>query len=303
MSPFHPRGILTATDFSEISTWALRHAVMWAKCYDSQLTVLHVQEPPPVWSDPYLGSYSLPGLVEQAWTAASQQLERYVVEHVPSEISVTRELMAGSAPDVIEEYVSGGQVDMVVLGTHGRGGLSRFLLGSVAERTLRMARHPTLIVRQSSPLAADADGDRAASTVPRLEHILCPVNDSEVARAAFEHACSVAHAFGARLTALMVAEPIHQAQIADERSRLQEKLQSWLPAEARSDKYELQTVVRHGDAAEEILGLTQEVDADLVVIGAQHRRFVDTTVLGVTTVRVTRHAPCPVLVVPRWSSS
>ena len=51
------------------------------------------------------------------------------------------------------------------------------------------------------------------------------------------------------------------------------------------------------DAAGEVIVLAREMAADLVVIGSQHRRFMDTTVLGVTTVRVTRHAPCPVLVV------
>jgi universal stress protein A len=61
----------------------------------------------------------------------------------------------------------------------------------------------------------------------------------------------------------------------------------------------MQPIVRHGDAGEQVITLAQEAKVDLVVIGAQHRRFVDTTVLGVTTVRVTRHAPCPVLVVPR----
>jgi nucleotide-binding universal stress UspA family protein len=84
--------------------------------------------------------------------------------------------------------------------------------------------------------------------------------------------------------------------------RLEERLQSWLPAEARSE-FTMQAVVRRGDAASEVIDLAREGTADLVVIGAQHRRFVDATVLGVTTVRVTRHAPCPVLVVPRSEGS
>ena len=62
------------------------------------------------------------------------------------------------------------------------------------------------------------------------------------------------------------------------------------------------TILRQEIAGKKIY-FAQETQVDLVVISAQHRRFADTTVLGVTTVRVTRHAPCPVLVVPRPSEA
>ena len=109
-------------------------------------------------------------------------------------------------------------------------------------------------------------------------------------------AAAVAHTFGARLTVVFACEAedrsFESLQCAEDR------LRSWLPAEAGTE-YDVHPVVRHGDAAEQVISLARETAADLIVIGAQHRRFVDTTVLGVTTVRVTRHAPCPVLVVPR----
>jgi nucleotide-binding universal stress UspA family protein len=290
MKLFEPRGILAATDFSEVSTAALRHAVLWARRYHAHLTVLYVQEPPPIWSDPYLGSYNLAGLVEAVWTAATQQLDQYLAQHVPSDIPVTRELRSGSPPEVIEEYAAGQAIDLVVLGTHGRGGINRLLLGSVAERTLHQAQRPTLIVGQfHSPEASDAAS-------PRLRHILCPVNYSEVAHTAFEHAVAVARAFAARLTAVFAAE--QEQPTPEELRRAEDQLRAWLPAGSEA-KCWIQAVVRPGNAAEQVITLARETGADLVVIGAQHRRFVDSTVLGVTTVRVTRHTPCPVLVVPR----
>jgi nucleotide-binding universal stress UspA family protein len=177
-----------------------------------------------------------------------------------------------------------------VLGTHGRGGLSRLLLGSVAERTLRMAAHPTLVVRQRP------DEQASQPEAPTLTHILCPVNYSQVARSAFAHACSVARTFGARLTAVFALD---QEVVTPESLEAEgEKLRAWLAA-GPAVECEMQAIVRHGDAGEQIITLARESAVDLVVIGAQHRRFVDATVLGVTTVRVTRHAPCPVLVVPR----
>ena len=75
------------------------------------------------------------------------------------------------------------------------------------------------------------------------------------------------------------------------------RLRAWLPEAVRAE-YALEPLVRHGNAAEEVILLARETGADLIVVGAQHQRFVDTTVLGVTTERVTRHALCPVLVVP-----
>jgi nucleotide-binding universal stress UspA family protein len=123
------------------------------------------------------------------------------------------------------------------------------------------------------------------------------VNDTEVGRTALDHACSVARAFGACLTVLFVLESPHGDPTPESLRHAEKELRSWLSAEDGLE-YELQPIVCHGDAAEQIVALARQAAVDLVVIGAQHRRFVDTTVLGVTTVRVTRYAPCPVLVVP-----
>jgi nucleotide-binding universal stress UspA family protein len=103
-----------------------------------------------VGGDPYFGSYDFTTLIEATRRGVEAQLSEYVRRHVPSGITVSCEIGAGSPAAMIDEYAEGAGVDLVVLGTHGRGGLSRFLLGSVAERTLRMARHPILIVRQAA---------------------------------------------------------------------------------------------------------------------------------------------------------
>jgi nucleotide-binding universal stress UspA family protein len=290
MAPFAPGHILAATDFSEVSTRALRHAVAWARRYGARLSVVHVQEPPPVWGDPSVGSYNLTALVEATWQATLEQLTAYVQQQVPADVSVTHELLSGSPAAAIEEYAEGAGADLVVLGTHGRGVLSRLLLGSVAERAMRMAEQPALIVRSAGEAAAAGAGE------PRVTHVLCPVNYTDVARAAFESAAAVARTFEARLTAVFTVE--ESSLTAQEQQRAEEMLRAWLPAESATG-FEIQPLVRHGNAAEQVIALAHEAAVDLVVIGAQHRRFADATVLGVTTVRVTRHAPCPVLVVPQ----
>jgi nucleotide-binding universal stress UspA family protein len=288
MKPYAPRRILVTTDFSDLSTLAVRHAAAWAQRYRSELVVLHTEEHPPLTGDFALANY-LSEITEATREAATEELAQTVMLHVPFDVRVTRELVTGSPAHVIEEYAAAHDIDLVVLGTHGRGGLARFLMGSVAESTLRLAQHPTLIVRQPSH-------HPETSEMPHVRHVLCPVNYTDVARDAFAHAAAVAQRFCARLTVVFTCE-------AEERRHeslqcAEDRLRSWLPAEAGAE-YEVHPVVRHGNAAAEVIALARETAADLVVIGAQHRRFVDTTVLGVTTVRVTRHAPCPVLVVPR----
>jgi nucleotide-binding universal stress UspA family protein len=293
MKPFTPCRILAATDFSDLSTWALRHAVVWARHFGSELTVLHVQELVQVIDKRHMADCA-GQLLEACREAAEEQLAQTVLLQLPADVPARREIRSGAPASVIEECATSEGMDLVVLGTHGRRGLNRLLLGSVAEQSLRVAQRPTLIVHppqdQSSP----------ASEAPGVRHILCPVNYSAIGRIAFEHAASVAQQFGARLTVLFAVE--EEDGTAESLRRAEARLRSWLPADTPS-AYDLQPVIRVGDAAQEIILLARETAADLIVIGAQHRRFVDTTVLGVTTERVTRHATCPVLVAPRQSNT
>jgi nucleotide-binding universal stress UspA family protein len=169
------------------------------------------------------------------------------------------------------------KVDLIVMGTHGRSGVNRLMLGSVAERVLRESEVPVLTVRGSTA---------AAMTPPKT--ILCPVNDTPAARAALSMAAHLAHCFDGNILALHVKES-HPGQGSG-------GLRAWVPDEMRS-RCDIKELTREGDAAEEIVSLARETPCDLLVIGARHRRFFDSTVLGSTTARVVRHAPCPVLTV------
>jgi nucleotide-binding universal stress UspA family protein len=293
MQPFTLRNILVATDFSDLSLLALSHAVLWSQRFGAHLLVLHADEVLPVFDCGYFSTYN-PEVVQALADAAAEQLKKCVQECVPPSVPVTSELMTGPPADVIEARVAQKGIELVVLGTHGRGGFSRLLLGSVAERVLRMARHPTLVVRQL--LAGREPPLASLRSCPHVSHVLCPVNYTEVARVAFDHAAGVARAFGAPMTAVSIVEP--DGGKPPDLQAEEKRLHAWLEPDD-SLPCEVRTVVGHGDPAEQVVSLAQETQADLVVIGAQHRRFVDATVLGVTTVRVTRHAPCPVLVVPR----
>jgi nucleotide-binding universal stress UspA family protein len=262
---------------------------MRAQTFKAELKVLHVLEFHPGTVDPQLDPYLI-DLRVQTREAIRMQLAEYVLLHIPTDLPVTYEFCEGYPAEQIEAMAAKWGADLVVLGTHGRRGLGRFLLGSVAEQTLRLARHPTLIVREHQPPGASEAG------VPPIGQILCPVNYSEVAHSAFEHAAAITQRFAARLTAVFAVEEEHPT--SENLRNAEEHLRNWLPAASMAQCW-IQAVVRYGDAAEQVIHLARETAADLVVLGAQHRRFADTTVLGVTTERITRHAPCPVLVVPR----
>jgi nucleotide-binding universal stress UspA family protein len=175
---------------------------------------------------------------------------------------------------------------LIVMGTHGRSGISRVMLGSVTERVMRETSRPVLTVRQKK-------GSAAPPVPASIKNLLCPVNFNEVSRQVILQAAAVAECFGAVLTVLHIIEPhLSQTVVEAEAGRLS----NWIPSQLRQ-ACELKEVVLKGNPAEQILSTASSSGSDMIVLGAQHKRFFDSTVLGTTTVRVMRHAPCPVLTV------
>jgi len=161
---------------------------------------------------PYFTSAQEDGLVKslkRSQKAAGDLLARYVQEHagdsVEAEALVVDQLPVPAILNIAERR----EVDLIVLGTYGRSGLSRVMLGSVTERVLRETDRPWITVRNKN-------GASEPSTVS-IKQILCPVNFTEVVRKALEHAVAVAECFGADLMVLNVVEsPASQAADPDE---------------------------------------------------------------------------------------
>ena len=273
------QNILCPIDFSESAAAGLRYAAAVARCQKARLTVLHAER----FSAPvYFTQSQVTGLAEQAkqWRAGAQRsLEEFVHAAVGLE-PIDAHACISETPSVeaILDMATRLHADLIVMGTHGRSGVNRLLLGSVAERVLRNARVPLLAVRAG---------------VSRLEipaqRVLCPVDDSPEARYALDLATRTAACFGASVTVLHVRSPRQTGSISD--------LRSWIPDTQRT-RCPMDEVIRQGDVPQEIVGAASESNCDLVVIGARHHRFLDITVLGTTTERVVRHSPCPVMAVP-----
>jgi len=277
--------LLCPIDFSELSAQALAYAGRLAACWDARLVVVYADTflPPPYFTADEAQELVLS--LDRSKQAAGRQLKRFAEEHLGKRDKVeTRIAELLPVPAIVGTAEQEG-ADLVVMGTHGRSGLSRLMLGSVAERVLREIHIPVLTVRQQSGGTAGAGGSG-----PR--EVLCPVNYTELSRTALEYAATLASCLGARVRVLHVLESGRPTDAAQEK----ERLCAWVPAELR-DKCGIEEHLAHGDAAEQVLATATASGAELIVIGGQHQRFSDSTVIGTTTVRVTRHAPCPVLTV------
>jgi nucleotide-binding universal stress UspA family protein len=161
------------------------------------------------------------------------------------------------------------------------------MLGSVAEKILHETDRPVLTVRVKK-------GDEAASRVS-VQQVLCPINYTEVALKALEYAVVVSKCFGAELLVLHVIES-HTSNMTDQDEHA--RLCSWIPDETRA-RCSLREIIRRGDPAEQIIQMASSKACDIIILGVEHKRFSDTTVIGTTTLRVTPQAPCPVLTVIR----
>ncbi|RLM53647.1 universal stress protein [Halobellus sp. Atlit-31R] len=149
--------ILVPTDGSTATDGAIEHAIELAKQYDATVHALYVVDTG-AYSSLEMGSDIVAeALQEEGNSAVDGVAERAEAAGVDVETAVE----AGIAHRVIVDYVADEDVDLVVMGTHGRTGVGRFLLGSVAEKVVRTADAPVMTVR-SEPEEADAAGDDAA---------------------------------------------------------------------------------------------------------------------------------------------
>jgi nucleotide-binding universal stress UspA family protein len=275
MRPAGFETILCPVDFSELSGHALRQAARLAGCGGAKLIAIYANwfDAPPYFTDGRIAELSREFRDSQA--AAEQSLAAFVKSTLGEQAAAVEIRVAEGLPaDVILAQAAGAGAGLIVMGTHGRTGYNRWMMGSVAERVLRETPVPLLTVR------GPYEGD--------IRRILCPVADTEVSREALSLAAELAGCFGATLTALHVREPHAAAAPPDLCARM--------PAEERT-RCNVREVERHGDAASEIVRLAAEEPFDLLVLGAPRRTFFDGLVLGTTTLRVVRHAPCPVLTV------
>jgi len=267
--------ILCPIDFSDLSAYALRYATQLAKCSGAKVIALHTAW----WEAPAYFTQARVEVLGNEFREALGEAERSLRDFVRSALGAAageiETLVREALPaDGIRQAAVETRAGFIVMGTHGRNGWNRWALGSVAERVLQESTVPVFTVRHD--------------LVQPIRQILCPVSDTAESQHALAMAARLGNCFDATVTALHVNEPHGAATIAN--------LCTWIPAEQRS-RCQIRELLRQGNAAEEIVKVAFQENYDLLVIGAARRRFFEGMVLGTTTLRAVRHAPCPVLTV------
>lgn len=147
------RTILCPTDFSLGAEDALRHALFFARTFGARLHLVHVDAAP---------SVELPGasgIEEDRRAAVNAQLEALAGRHADEGVEITTEVLHGTPYEAIVANAAVVDADLIVLGTHGRTGIERVLVGSVAERVVRLSPVPVVTVRHPShPTPAGGGG-------------------------------------------------------------------------------------------------------------------------------------------------
>lgn len=157
------KNVLVATDFSEASVAAVDYAREIVRRYQAVLHVVHVVDDIR-WRYALDGTAVDMGAVQESLDEnAAQQMAALVTDTDRSELKAKTALMTStSVADAIVDYADRQHIDLIVIGTHGRSGLRRFVMGSVAERVVRLAPCPVLTVRGQEHAATPAAAEGAA---------------------------------------------------------------------------------------------------------------------------------------------
>ncbi|MCA9544464.1 MAG: universal stress protein [Myxococcales bacterium] len=146
--------ILVPVDFSECSRVAVRQAIDLAQKYGATLELFHAYEPPYYVGDVLIQIPDKPALsVHDYIRQSAQKLLDEMLAGIEGldQVPYTSDLIAGVPADAILEKCQGADYDLIIMGTHGRRGLSHLLMGSVAERVIRQASCPVLVLRDAYP--------------------------------------------------------------------------------------------------------------------------------------------------------
>jgi nucleotide-binding universal stress UspA family protein len=294
--------ILVPVDFSEYSGFALQHAIALARWYKAEILGVHVADtalPEPGTEDvprafPGLGPL-LPGLRQEL----IDQTEAFLEPARQAGVRTGAGVLEGHPARALVDHALSLPADLIVMGTHGRRGFERYLLGSVTERIVRRAPCPVLTV----PRAARELPEEGR---PPFRTILCPVDFSGHSMRALEFSMSLAEESDASLILVHALEWLPEWDATEGASVIQPGLPDYLESKARDHLASLleddvrtfarpEILVVRGKAYREILRLAAERDAEVIVMGLQGRGAIDLAVFGSTTNSVVREAACPVL--------
>ena len=276
------RNILFATDFSEASMHALPYVAGMARKLGSLVYLCHVVEPNPlVFSAPEAAPRLYEGMREQATT----QLE--ALTHWPELKDLDSKTVVGEGAigDALPKMVEDKRIDLIVMGTHGRTGVRRLLLGSAVEAVCRVATCPVLTVGPSLT-------PRPAATFSR---ILFPTDLSDDSKRILPYLRQMAEEYECEITILHVMP--EELVSNPDAAKLAEPIRNTLTQtfEQELSGLKLEFSIGFGETVETVLRTARAKKVDLIAMGIHNAFLPGVQLRSSTAYRIMVGAHCPVL--------
>ena len=279
------KNILFPTDFSGTSRTALAYAAAIARHFESAVHLVHVVTP--VASVLPFEPFPL-----DCRTPAEEQLATFLKSDILRDVAHDGLLKEGNLSNVLQGLFEEHVFDLIVMGTHGRGGLQKLALGSTAEEIIRSAPCPVLAV---GPLVSDSV---AAEFSPRK--ILCATDLLPDSSKALAYSVALAEESGARLTLVHAVHAFGEDVACPNALQwnVKRQLEKVMPKEA-SLISNPESMIEFGATAEVILRASARAQADLIVMGVKHtdHPWLTSHATWVTIHQVLVQSHCPVLTV------
>ncbi|MFC7080660.1 universal stress protein [Halorussus caseinilyticus] len=284
--------ILVPTDGSEHAERAAEHALSLARAFDSTVHFVNVVD---VQTE---GGLFSAGGVDREFVGRLEDRGREKIatleELAESGDDVRTAVVKGRPSEGILDYAEENDADLVLMGTHGRTGLNRYVTGSVAERVVRLSDAPVFTVR-ATERSVVGDG---------YDDVLIPTDGSDCADAAVAHGIAIAEQYDATVHAVNVMN-VRAMTSADEMPSQPTLLETFeergeeateaVAERAREAGLDAVTAVWKGTPAVGLLDYADDEDVDLIAMGTHGRRGLDRYFLGSTTAKVVRASEVPVL--------
>ncbi len=289
--------ILVPLDGSVLAEESLPYAQEVAGRLKSEVTLMYVTESP---QDPLQHMHEL--YLDRMVEATQRGAERYL-KNVRQKIKVKPEILAGDPAEKIVEYADERDISLIVMSTHGRSGIKRWALGSVADKVVRATTRPVALIRAGGARTEVRERDI-------LDRALVPLDGSKEGEAALAYVEELAYKLQAEVVLFQVLtteRPVitvegygytvyPEEQRASDKTFAEEYLAK-VTARLKRRGVIARSEVRFGNAAEEIIKFAGEVQADFVAMSTRGRSGVARWVFGSVADRVMREGSTPILLV------
>lgn len=286
--------ILVTLDGSELAELALPYAEEFAGKMGSELILLHVVQS---IDDPY--SRILQPYFEKMLTNIKCNIEKYLSKYQPENIKLDIKILVGHPAEQIIDYADIKGVDLIIMATHGRSGIRRWSLGSVADKVVRSAKKPVLLVRAGNPHAQISENGI-------FRKIVVPLDGSKASESIIPYVKELANKINSKLYLLVVEDPDFYvapeyavASFEDFQS-MKSAARSYLEIISKQSGFDDKNVneeVVVGLAAEKIIDYAKELDADCIAMATHGRSGASRWIFGSVATKVLNEGTLPLLIV------